>query len=124
VLGTPRGGVTTLSGQPLGEVTDAHRGYSRDAWLHRYRVPQVLEPPVFLDLEEVPSPLRGPTFGALLGCPGVRDPDFPCIDFAPGRPLGRCEGDGHYLCRDCKELRLCGECARRTLDCTCEEGPT
>lgn len=36
------------------------------------------------------------------GTPGVRDEDALCQDFAPGTPNGSaCEGDGHYLCREC-----------------------
>ncbi|MGH9966565.1 MAG: hypothetical protein ACREBG_01860 [Pyrinomonadaceae bacterium] len=38
------------------------------------------------------------------GQPGVRDPDFPCAEFAPGEPNGRCSSDGHYLCHECKHL--------------------
>jgi len=32
-----------------------------------------------------------------------RDPDFPCPSraFEPGAPSGRCETDGHYMCRAC-----------------------
>jgi len=34
--------------------------------------------------------------------PGVRDLDNPCDMFSPGTPTdGGCEGDGHYLCRQC-----------------------
>ena len=34
--------------------------------------------------------------------PGVRDPDNPCDMFSPGTPTeGDCQGDGHYLCRQC-----------------------
>lgn len=37
------------------------------------------------------------------GTPGVRDPDAPCSDFDPGRAgAGRCDGDGHYLCAECR----------------------
>lgn len=40
-----------------------------------------------------------------VGDPGVRDPDFVCTEYSPGKPeYGRCEGDGHYLCRECKHF--------------------
>lgn len=35
------------------------------------------------------------------GMPGVRDPDAPCDAFAPGKPAGKCETDGHYMCDEC-----------------------
>lgn len=37
------------------------------------------------------------------GTPGVRDVDFPCAEFdGPGYTgSGRCDSDGHYLCRRC-----------------------
>jgi len=31
----------------------------------------------------------------------VRDPDYPCGQFFEGKPGGDCQGDGHYLCREC-----------------------
>lgn len=34
--------------------------------------------------------------------PGVRDPDSPCGEYAPGCPCGHCDGDGHYLCAGCQ----------------------
>jgi hypothetical protein len=40
------------------------------------------------------------------GCPGVRDPAYPCEAF-DGRGYngrGSCLSDGHYLCVDCSEL--------------------
>lgn len=27
--------------------------------------------------------------------------DCPSEDFDPGEPSGECDGDGHYLCREC-----------------------
>ena len=39
---------------------------------------------------------------ALIEAPGVRDPEVPCTEYAPGEPTdGGCEGDGHHLCRRC-----------------------
>lgn len=36
------------------------------------------------------------------GMPGVRDTKNPCDMFSPGKPTnGGCQGDGHYLCREC-----------------------
>ena len=36
------------------------------------------------------------------GGPGVRDTKAPCDMFSPGKPTnGGCQGDGHYLCREC-----------------------
>lgn len=43
---------------------------------------------------------RKQTFGS----PGVRDPDSPCAEYAPGEPDGQCESDGHYLCKECRRL--------------------
>ena len=38
-----------------------------------------------------------------VGIAGERDPDHPCEEFAPGSPdPGRCLGDGHYLCNECR----------------------
>ena len=46
---------------------------------------------------------------SLMGTPGVRDPDAACEAFDPaGEPFeeasgdGRCDTDGHYLCRECR----------------------
>lgn len=41
------------------------------------------------------------------GQAGVRDPQFPCGAYRPGKPgLGsKCEGDGHYLCSGCTERK-------------------
>lgn len=40
-----------------------------------------------------------------LGDPGVRDPSAPCCQYEPGVPQGHeCEGDGHYLCKQCLHL--------------------
>lgn len=36
------------------------------------------------------------------GTPHVRDVLARCADYVPGLPDGRCEGDGHYLCDECK----------------------
>lgn len=38
---------------------------------------------------------------AIVGQPKVRDPEYPCDDFAPGTPNGDCATDGHYLCGGC-----------------------
>jgi len=44
--------------------------------------------------------VRRPAF--FIGAAGVRDPEYPCGEFSPGTPTnGRCDGDGHYLCRNC-----------------------
>lgn len=53
----------------------------------------------------------------------VRDVDAPCSTFSPvekGRPdgSGTCETDGHYLCSECKEIKLA--VLRRRHD-ECEE---
>lgn len=43
-----------------------------------------------------------------VGIPGNRDPQNPCTAFVPSRASGfrrDCEGDGHYLCRECALLR-------------------
>lgn len=38
------------------------------------------------------------------GVPGQRDTGSPCLEFRPGKPRGGdCEGDGHYLCDQCKK---------------------
>lgn len=45
--------------------------------------------------------------GLGLGSDGLRDPEFPCEDFARGFPADiapqpHCDGDGHYLCGSCQ----------------------
>jgi hypothetical protein len=42
--------------------------------------------------------------GSTFGADGVRDPDYPCEHFRNGTPAGECESDGHYLCKECREL--------------------
>lgn len=49
--------------------------------------------------------------GNLVGAEGVRDPEFPCDAFVPGKPEGDCETDGHYMCDECTRMKLC-ECGR------------
>ncbi|HEX7464333.1 MAG TPA: hypothetical protein VF382_05515 [Actinomycetota bacterium] len=39
--------------------------------------------------------------GGHVGDDGIRDPGAPCRDYAHGKPVGQCAGDGHYLCREC-----------------------
>ena len=41
-----------------------------------------------------------------VGAPGNRDPENPCHWYAPrkrvpGDSKAECEGDGHYLCKEC-----------------------
>ncbi len=40
-----------------------------------------------------------------IGEPGMRDSEFPCNEFMPGKPgaghHADCQGDGHYLCKNC-----------------------
>ncbi len=41
------------------------------------------------------------------GIPGKRSKADPCEEYSPRnrqRYTGRCDGDGHYLCRECKHL--------------------
>lgn len=45
------------------------------------------------------------------GVPGMRDPDAVCVDFDPiddrgtyAAGDGRCDTDGHYLCRECRHI--------------------
>ncbi len=41
------------------------------------------------------------------GIPGIRDADAPCTDFQPGArdtSAGICNGDGHYLCKECQHF--------------------
>lgn len=45
----------------------------------------------------------------VLGDDGVRDPDNPCTSFQRGKPetgrgFNHCDGDGHYLCKECVHL--------------------
>lgn len=43
--------------------------------------------------------VNGGTFGSV----GLRDPDYPCTEFEPGKRIGSCSSDGHYLCEEeCK----------------------
>jgi len=41
-------------------------------------------------------------------CETGRDPEHPCMLYGAGEPgeLGRCEGDGHYLCAACWQRKL------------------
>ena len=42
------------------------------------------------------------------GAAGVRDPEAPCEEYDASAPTGGgyqdCEGDGHYLCLQCKHI--------------------
>lgn len=60
---------------------------------------------------------------AYVGQRGVRDPEFPCEGFEPGKPTisGRCETDGHYVCDECVERATCGGCGKRPTQCECKE---
>lgn len=33
------------------------------------------------------------------------DSECPTLDFKPGEPQGKCWGDGHYMCKNCKNYR-------------------
>jgi len=45
-----------------------------------------------------------------VGQGGLRDADAPCSMYTPGKPeKGGCDGDGHYLCRECKLLAEKGD---------------
>lgn len=56
------------------------------------------------------------------GIPGNRDPKFICTAFSPRQwepgDFRDCEGDGHYLCKECCHLK--SECLR-PLECGCAE---
>jgi hypothetical protein len=54
-----------------------------------------------------------------IGDPGVRDPDAPCSEFEPGDPDGRCETDGHYMCRECVHGKFCETCDEIEARCEC-----
>ena len=44
---------------------------------------------------------------APVGAPYVRDPDYPCDCYEPGickAGAWICQGDGHYLCSDCRHF--------------------
>ncbi len=56
-----------------------------------------------------------PMFGEI----GVRDPGAPCRDFVPGEPVGRCDTDGHYMCRECVHGRFCETCDQIEARCEC-----
>jgi hypothetical protein len=56
-----------------------------------------------------------------VGDPGVRDPDAPCTEFEPGEPAGRCETDGHYMCRECVHGRFCETCGEIDARCECPD---
>ncbi len=65
------------------------------------------------ELVDFSTELRAP----YLGQNGLRDPSSPCEYFLSGVPSGgRCEGDGHYLCRKCVRRKTCIECDRPTVD--------
>lgn len=38
------------------------------------------------------------------GVPGIRDDDAQCDGYQPGQPSGLCAGDGHYLCKGCRQF--------------------
>ena len=40
-----------------------------------------------------------------VGVKGIRDPEFPCEQFNPGKPNGNCDSDGHYMCLECSERK-------------------
>jgi hypothetical protein len=42
----------------------------------------------------------------LVGAAGIRDLDLPCTEFIPGKPEGKCMGDGHALCEECTEKEV------------------
>lgn len=45
--------------------------------------------------------------GGSLGDLHVRDPNNRCDSFEPGTSgSGECNGDGHYLCKECKEKKV------------------
>lgn len=56
---------------------------------------------------------------ARVGDTGVRDPSAPCAEFEPGEPDGRCETDGHYMCRECKHGKFCETCDQIEARCEC-----
>lgn len=60
---------------------------------------------------------------AVLGMPGVRDPESPCDEFFPGKPsaTNTCNGDGHYMCEECSKMLVCGGCGRRDDWCECSD---
>lgn len=48
------------------------------------------------------------------GIPGQRDVDNPCKSYFPGqhekyRGFNHCDGDGHYLCKECRFFKLSDE---------------
>ena len=46
----------------------------------------------------------------VVGAPGVRDPEHPCKQFDTGSTIASadCDGDGHYLCRECARKQAGG----------------
>lgn len=57
---------------------------------------------------EVYGDIYGHVDRHVTGEEGVRDSQHPCADFYYGQPhhLNRCEGDGHYLCNECKNHKI------------------
>lgn len=51
---------------------------------------------------------------------GVRDPDYPCVEFRLGDPAGDCPTDGHYVCDECVHRATCDGCGLRPSRCECE----
>lgn len=66
---------------------------------------------------DIPRP-KTPVRLRLFGQAGVRDPDAPCEDFAPGEPGGQCKTDGHYMCHECELAEIC-ECGQIEARCEC-----
>jgi hypothetical protein len=56
------------------------------------------------EVERLRAPAAAAAPRGSVGDPGVRDPDAPCSDYAPGPGAGDCGGDGHHLCRGCRHF--------------------
>lgn len=59
----------------------------------------------------------------VVGQPGIRDPEHPCAHFVPGEPshINECEGDSHYMCKECLHLLVCDICGERPIQCECSD---
>jgi hypothetical protein len=125
-----------------GGAVQGHRNYycvpagpsdTRDAWLDLVAsgLAGAGEPPDASDpggnqetvFHVTPSGFRM-TYGSerrpgRMGDVGLRDPAAPCTEFEPGEPDGRCETDGHYMCRECIHGKFCETCDQIEAQCEC-----
>jgi hypothetical protein len=58
----------------------------------------------YIEAEHAHLELQEQIRNNVVGEVGVRDRMHPCDMFDYGPPTGTCWSDGHYMCKECKEL--------------------